>query len=160
MTPQQIRDAIAASPALQAHQAAGRINAIAAALSAAQPKKMVAGTITTRGAAAAFPDLTGLGRALSFEVALSALETWRDANLTSATLPFKMLARAIKRQLESFDARGLDFSDAELRGMLDNLVKAPFGVLSQAQADGFKSLAFTVDDPITDAQVEDAIKGA
>lgn len=146
MNAEQIRAAIAASPALTAQARAASSDAdllaLASAVAAVAPPRLTPGqTITTRGAAAKFPSLGGLPRSLSFEAAMLALETFAQAGAQSSDTPTKLLARAVSRQIEGFQRLGLDFSEVELRTMLDYLTTTSPAVLTTAQAAGFKALA-------------------
>lgn len=155
MTPQQIRDAIAASPALQALAAAGNTQGIADALSVGRTS-LVSGTITTRGAAALFPSLGGLPGALAFQLAHRKLVAFAATAKASATLSTSLLGEAIELQITSFRDLGLDFSSAALREMLDIIVAS--GGITADEAAGFKGLAVSVADPITHERVTAAIR--
>ena len=67
-----------------------------------------------------------------------------------------LLGDAIKLQVQAFETLGLDFSAGALRGMLDLI--ASKGGLSQAEADGFKSLG-ELPVNITSADVGRALRG-
>lgn len=166
MTPAQLTalEALAGRTLTQSEQdaitplvASGSTQAIADILSVGRTR-LVSGTITTRGAAAAFPALGGLPGSLAFEAAMLALETFAAANVDSADIATKLTARGVRRQLAGFQELGLDFSVAALRGMLDQLAAA--SVLTTAQASGFKGLAPVVADPITHTQVGAALTEA
>ena len=112
--------------------------------------------VTTRGAAARFPAIPPLNSsALSLEFAIDKLETYVAANLGSAVIADRMLAKAINRQLTAFQTQGLDFAENELRMLLDLL--ATRGVISQEEADGFKSLAPTDVAPVSWSDVVHAL---
>lgn len=148
MTPQEIRDAIAASPELQA---LGRdTQAIADALSVGR-KRVQSRIVSARGIAAEFP-----GGPVAAEVVLMKLEGAAAAASASADQSQKVLGSLISRQLRFLAADGLDFGSAALRGMLDQFVS--MSILTQAEVDGLNSLA-DVDDPITHTQVGAALRG-
>ena len=117
----------------------GRDDAAIAAVLSVGRKRVVSGqTITTRGAAARFPVVAGLLGPLAFEAAMLALETFASANADAGDLATKLMARAVRRQLQGFQDLGLDFGEPALRSMLDSFVPA---ILSPDQAAGFKALA-------------------
>lgn len=141
MTPQQIRAAIASSSELQAHQAAGNYEAIAASLTASQPTSAQRGvTVSTRGAAAAFPSIAGLPGALAFQLAHRRLASFAATAKASAVLPTNLLGDAIELQLQSFRDLGLDFGQPALRDMLDFISAQPGGITPD-EAAAFKALA-------------------
>ena len=158
MTHQEIRDAIAASPELQAFRADGNFEGIAVSLSSAPVGIVKAGdVITTRGAAARFPPLGGLPNSLAFQLAHRKLKTWATPSVASTNLPTSLLADAILLQLAGFEDKGLDFGEPELRNMLDYL--SILGVISVEEAAGFKALANAKDSPISWQQVRSAVEG-
>lgn len=148
MTPQEIRDAIAASPELQA--LGQNTQAIADALSVGR-KRVQPRIVSARGIAAEFP-----GGPVAAEVVLMKLEGAAAAASASADQSQKVLGSLINRQLRFLAADGLDFGSAALRGMLDQFVA--MSILTQAEVDGLKSLA-DVTDPVTHTQVGEALKG-
>jgi hypothetical protein len=145
MTPQQIRDAIAASPELQA--LGQNTQAIADALSAGR-KAVRPRIISARGIAAEFP-----GGPVAAEVVLMKLEGAAAAASASADQSQKVLGSLINRQLRFLAADGLDFGSAALRGMLDQFVG--MGILTADEVDGLKSLALQ-DAPVSEMDVRRA----
>jgi hypothetical protein len=170
MTPQQIRDAIAASPALQAHQAAGRINAIAAVLSATRfkPQKM---EITERGVRAILGDVEGarfmrLMAAIKVAASTDTVPDWLTDTLTAIQRPVDTHVLTLDTMGIAFDwlkkEPGLDIGDPETQKLLD-LIAMGYGSTDPkipACCAALKARAPALPSPITDAQVEDAIKGA
>jgi hypothetical protein len=130
MTPQEIRDAIAASPELQA--LGQNTQAIADALSVGR-KRVESRIISARGIAAEFP-----GGPVAAEVVLMKLEGAAAAASASTDQSQKVLGSLISRQLRFLAGEGLDFGSPALRGMLDQFVG--MGILSQVEVDGLKSL--------------------
>ena len=151
MTPQQIRDAIAASPELQALQAEGNLQLIADALSAGRTR-VAPRMVSARGLAEHVP-----GGPLAAEVILMKLEGARDTMLASQDASTRVMGSLLRRQLGFLAADGLDFGSPALRGMLDQF--AAQGVLTAAEVDGLKAIAL-VPDPVTWYQVRAAIDGA
>ena len=151
MTPQQIRDAIAASPELQALQAEGNLQLIADALSAGRTR-VAPRMVSARGLAEHVP-----GGPLAAEVILMKLEGARDTMLASQDAGTRVMGSLLRRQLGFLAADGLDFGSPALRGMLDQF--AAQGVLTAAEVDGLKAIAL-VPDPVTWYQVRAAIDGA
>ena len=111
---------------------------------------------TTRGAAALFPSLNGLPRALSFQLALRKLIGFATAAKQSQQLDVSLLGEAVSLQLEGFQTQGLDFAEPELRNMLDYLVS--LNALSQDESNGFKSIAEQIE-VITVFEVASALEG-
>lgn len=143
MTPQEIRDAVAASPELQAFQAAGRINAIAQSLSTGRTK-VVSHFASERGILERFP-----GGPLAADALLSKLEAFGASGHPMASI--------VKRALKFLaQAEGLDIGSPATQGLIAQL--AAGGVISTEERDGLRAMA-TAADVITDAQVEDALKG-
>lgn len=134
--------------------AAGSTQAIADILSVGRTK-LVSGTITTRGAAAAYPALGGLPGALAFQLAHRKLVSFAATAKASQTLSTSLLGEAIELQITSFRDLGLDFSSPALRGMLDIIVQS--GGITAEEAAGFKGLAVSQPDPITHTQVGAAL---
>ena len=151
MTPQQIRDAIAASPELQALQAEGNLQLIADALSAGRTR-VAPRMVSARGLAEHVP-----GGPLAAEVILMKLEGARDTMLASQDASTRVMGSLLRRQLGFLAADGLDFGSPALRDMLDQF--AAQGVLTAAEVDGLKAIAL-VPDPVTWYQVRAAIDGA
>jgi hypothetical protein len=131
MTPQEIRDAIAASPELQA--LGQDTQAIADALSVGR-KRVESRIISARGIAAEFP-----GGPVAAEVVLMKLEGAAAAASASTDQSQKVLGSLISRQLRFLAGEGLDFGSAALRGMLDQFVG--MSILTQGEVDGLKALA-------------------
>ena len=148
MTPQQIRDAIAASPELQALGA--NTQAIADILSVGR-KRVVSRIVSARGVASDFP-----AGPLAAEGVLMKLEGAAAQLSASAVSQEKVLGSLISRQLQFLAGEGLDFGSPALRSMLDQF--AAMGILTTGEVDGLKSLAM-VDDPITHTQVGAALRG-
>lgn len=145
MTPQQIRDAIAASPELQA--LGTNTQAIADALSVGR-KAVQSRIISARGIAAEFP-----GGPVAAEVVLMKLEGAAAAASASADSEQQVLGSLIARQLRFLAADGLDFGSVALRGMLDQFVG--MSILTQGEVDGLKSLALQ-DAPVSEMDVRRA----
>ena len=148
MTPQQIRDAIAASPELQALGA--NTQAIADILSVGR-KRVISRIVSARGVASDFPagPLAAEGVLLKLEGAAAQLSA-------SAVTQEKVLGSLISRQLKFLAGEGLDFGSGALRSMLGEF--AVMGILTEGEVEGLKSLAL-VDDPITHTQVGAALRG-
>lgn len=150
MTPQQIRDAIAASAELTAMQAAGNTQGIADALSVGLTR-VVSRMVSARGLSERLP-----GGPLAAEVILMKLEGARDALLASPVPADQVTGSLLRRQLKFLDADGLDFGSPALRAMLDQFTPNP--LTAQEVAD-LKSIAL---EPhvITHTDVGAAIQGA
>ena len=101
MTPQEIRDAIAASPELQA--LGKNTQSIADALSVGR-KQVKPRIVSARGIAAEYP-----GGPVAAEVVLMKLEGAAAAASASADQSQKVLGSLINRQLRFLAADGLDF---------------------------------------------------
>lgn len=144
MTPQEIRDAIAASPTLQALQADGRINAIASALSSGKTK-VVSHFASERGILERYP-----GGPIEADALLSKLETFSQTAHPMASI--------VKRALKFLaQPEGLDIGSPATQGLLAALQAG--GVISMEELNGLRAMA-TVPNPLTDAEVEAAIRGA
>jgi hypothetical protein len=141
MTPQEIRDAIAASPELQA--LGQDTQAIADALSVGR-KRVESRIISARGIAAEFPD-----GPVAAEVVLMKLEGAAAAASASTDQSQKVLGSLISRQLRFLAGEGLDFGSPALRGMLDQFVG--MSILTQGEVDGLKALA---DAPATVSEMD------
>lgn len=149
MTPQEIRDAIAASPELQA--LGTNTQAIADALSVGRTR-VVYKLISARGLAAGLA-----GGPLAAEAILLKLEGARDAMLASADQQQRVIGSLLRRQLGFLSGDGLDFGSPALLGMLDQFVG--LGILTQGEVDALKEL--TVEpDLITHTQVGAALLGS
>jgi len=142
MTPQQIRDAINADPALVALAQAGNTQAIADALSVGRTK-VVSHFASERGVLERFP-----GGPLAADALLAALEAF--------ALTQHPMARIVSRALKFLaQPEGLDIGSPATLGLLDALTP---DVLTTEQRDGLRAMA-TVADPITHTQVGDAVRG-
>lgn len=141
MTPQEIRDAIAASAELQALAAEGNVQAIAVALSVGRTK-VVSHFASERGILERFP----LGPIAGDEL-LAALETFAGTAHPMA----RIVGRALKFLSQP---EGLDIGSSATQGLLDQLMSG--GVITQVQRDGLRQMA-TVPDPIVREQVTEAI---
>ena len=142
MTPQEIRDAINADPALVALAQAGDTQAIADALSAGRTKT-VSHFASERGILERFP-----AGPVEADALLAALEAFAQTSHPMA----RIVGRALKFLAQP---EGLDIGSPATQGLLDALTPA---VLTQAQRDGLRAMA-TVADPVTHTQVGEAIRG-
>jgi len=149
MTPQAIRDAIAASPELQALAAAGSTQAIADALSVGRTR-VVPRMTSARGLAELYP-----GGPVGAELVLMKLEGAAAALKASAKPDDKLLGSLLARQLSFLGGDGLDFGSAALRAMLDSFVPA---ILTAEEVAGLKSIG-VVPDLITHTEVGAALQG-
>lgn len=144
MTPQEIRDAIAGSAELQGYQAAGRVNAIAALLGVGRVK-IASHFASERGILERFP-----AGPIAADALLQKLEAFSASGHAMASI--------VKRALKFLaQAEGLDIGSPATLGLIDALMAG--GVITQAERDGLRAMA-TVPDPLTDAQIEQAIGGA
>lgn len=143
MTPQEIRDAIAASTELQAFAAEGNVQAIADALSTGRTK-VASHFASERGILERYP----LGPIAADEL-LAALEAFAATQHPMA----RIVGRALKFLAQP---EGLDIGSPATQGLLDQL--AAGGVITTAQRDGLRQMA-TVPDPIVREQVTEAIYG-
>lgn len=150
MTPQEIRDAISASPELRALVDAGNLQAVADALSTGRTKVALR-MVSARGMAEHVP-----GGPLAAEVILLKMEGARDAMLASQDQQQIVMGSLLRRQLGFLAGDGLDFGSSALRGMLDQF--AALSILTQAEVDGLKGIAL-VPDAVTWQQVADATQG-
>lgn len=160
MTPQQIRDAIAADPALQALAEAGNTQAIADALSVGRTR-VVSRMITERGVRA-LPVLPRSRHALlqTLRDAATTTPAWLVPTLTALGVPQEDHA-AMADDIASahgwlLNADGLDIGTSAARSMLD-LIAASVPAAAAACA-AVKALA-TVPDPIAHTQVGAALRG-
>lgn len=138
MTPQEIRDAIAADPELQALAAEGRVGDIAAALSVGRSKL---GTLSV-GDFASWAAATGM-RAVIEDHALNAQS------------PMRSVALALRDVLVG-GTSGIRMDLPGNQAMLQAWVDA--GELTTAARDDLLALA-SVPDPVTAAAVSDALEG-
>lgn len=150
MAPQEIHDAITASPELRALVDAGDLQAVADALSVGRTR-VAPRMVSARGMAERVP-----GGPLASEVILLKLEGARDAMLASQDQQQIVMGSLLRRQLSFLAADGLDFGSPALRGMLDQF--AALSILTQAEVDGLKSIALAAD-LISWEQVADALQG-
>lgn len=142
MTPQQIRDAIEADPALQALAAAGNSQGIADALSVGRTK-VVSHFASERGVLERFP----LG-----PIAGDALLTKLDAFAATA----HPMASIVKRAMKFLgQPEGLDLGSPATQGLLDQLALG--GVMTAEERAGLKTMA-TAPDPVPHEAVTAAIR--
>ena len=138
MTPQQIRDAIAADPALQALLEQGRIADLAAALSAGRTRL---GTVSV-GDFASWAAATGMRAVI-------------EDHAANAASPMRSIALALRDVLTGATG-GIRLDLPANQQMLAAWVTA--GELTAANRDALLALA-QQDDPVTMTQVEIALKG-
>lgn len=139
MTPHEIRDAIAASPELQA--LVPDTAALAAALSAGRTR-VASHFASERGILERYP----LGP-IEADALLAALEAFADTAHPMA----RIVGRALKFLAMP---EGLDIGSPATLGLLDQLMAG--GVLTQTQRDGLRQMA-TVSDPVNEFDVRVAI---
>lgn len=143
MTPQEIRNAIAASPHLQALAVNKAYGPIALVLSVGRTK-IVRHFASERGV---------LERFLDGPLAADALLT----KLEIFSVSGHMLASIVKRALKFLaQSEGLDIGSPATQGLIDMLLAD--GVITKAERDGLRFMA-TAPEVITDAQVEQALQG-
>lgn len=149
MTPQQIRDAIAARPDLQALVAAGNHDAVAKALSVGRVK-VIPKEIGDGALCLALGDPAG-------PVLMLRLNLLAQTPITQATTEaeFAQIAR-VQQALRSLARVGFDVGDPGVRASLDGFVGS---LLTQEQANALKALA-EQPDPITHEAVTAALRGA
>lgn len=138
MTPQQIRDAIAADPALQALAEQGRIADLAAALSAGRTRL---GTVSV-GDFASWAAETGMRAVI-------------EDHAANAASPMRSIALALRDVLTGATG-GIRLDLPVNQQMLAAWVTA--GELTTANRDALLALA-QQDDPVNMTQVEIALKG-
>lgn len=131
MTPQEIRDAVAASPELQA--LVPDTEALAAALSVGRTE-VYSRMTSARGLAELYPD-----GPVGAEVVLMKLEGAAAALKADADATKKVLGSLLTRQLGFLAADGLDFGSTALRAMLDQFATA--SILTADEAAKLKSIA-------------------
>ncbi len=146
MTGDEIRAAIAASPALQA--IGEDTQALADALSVGRTR-IASRIVSARGIASDFP-----GGPVAAEAVLMKLEGAATALSASAATQDKVLGSLISRQLRFLAGEGLDFGSVALRGMLDQFSAA--GILTAEEVAGLKSLALEPD-PVSEMDVRRAV---
>lgn len=160
MTPQQIRDAIAADPALQALAAQNATQAIAEALSVGRVR-IVSRHVTERGVRA-LPVLPRSRHSLLTTLQAAATQTpsWLVPTLTALGIPSEDHAAYADDLGSAYrwltNADGLDIGTAAARSMLD-LIAASVPAAAAACA-AVKALA-EVPDPVTHEQVGAALRG-
>jgi hypothetical protein len=143
MTPDEIRAAINADPALVALAEDGNTQAIADALSAGRTK-IVSHFASERGVLERFP-----GGALAADALMTKLE-----GFAATAHP---MASIVKRALKFLaQAEGLDIGSPATLGLIDALQAG--GVITAEERNGLRAMA-TVADPITHTQVGEAIRG-
>lgn len=143
MTPQEIRDAIAASAELQGYQAAGNVEAIARAVSIGRVK-IASHFASERGILERFP-----AGPIAADALLQKLEAFSASGHAMASI--------VKRALKFLaQAEGLDIGSPATLGLIDALMAG--GVITQAERDGLRAMA-TVSDPIAREAVTEAIYG-
>lgn len=158
MTPQEIRDAIAASPELQALAAARNDSEIAQLLSAGRKRQDAATKFASLGIAERFPALGGIPGPLAAEMVLQKLEGFAVAAQQSQDATIKLLGAATARQMRHLEGGGMAIGSPAVAAMLAVIVQA--GALTQVEADALTSIA-SVDDPVPIGAVSDALnKGA
>ena len=143
MSPAEILAAIAASPALQALAAVRNDAAIAAALSVGRTKTASRFT-SARGVLEKYP---------AGPVAADALLTKLEA-YANAAQPLSSLVKRANGFLSQ--PEGLDLGSPATIAMLDALMA--YGVITQAEHDGLKSIA-TFPDPVSADAVSAALNG-
>jgi hypothetical protein len=156
MTPDEIRAAINADPALLALAQAGNTQAIADALSAGRTRADTATKYTSLGISERFPALGGLPGPLAAEALFQKLEGFAAAAAVSEDPATKLLGGATSRQMEHLKINGMAIGSPAVAAML--AVIAGSGAITQAEADALVSVA-AVPDPITHTQVGEAIQG-
>lgn len=143
MTPQEIRDSIAASAELQGYQAAGNVEAIARAVSNGRVK-IASHFASERGILERFP-----AGPIAADALLQKLEAFSGSGHAMASI----VRRALKFLAQ---AEGLDIGSPATLGLIDALMAG--GVITQAERDGLRAMA-TVPDPIAREAVTEAVYG-
>lgn len=142
MTPQQIRDAIAASPELQDLAAVNAYGPIATALSVGRTK-IASHFASERGVLERFPD-----GPVAADTLLAKLEAF------AATA--HPLASIVKRALKFLaQAEGLDIGAPATQGLIDALTAS--GIITTTERDGLRAMA-TQPAPVNVAEVEAALR--
>jgi len=137
MTPQQITEAIAADPALQALAAAHEHGQIAAALSIGRTR-VEPRMCSARGLAERMS-----GGPLAAETVLLKLEGARDSMLASGDAGTRVMGSLLRRQLAFLGTDGLDFGSAALRAMLEHF--QTLNILTSQEVAALKAIAETPD---------------
>lgn len=146
MNPQEIRDAITASPALMA--LVPDTVALAEALSAGRTEVHPRMT-SARGLAELYPE-----GPVGAEVVLMKLEGASTAMKASGDPQQAVIGSLLARQLSFLGGEGLDFGSAALRAMMDQF--AALGILTAPEVAGLKSIALRPA-PISEYEVRCAI---
>ena len=154
MTPQEIRAAIAADPALVALQAIGNHQRIAELLSAGRKKPDPVTKFASLGIAERYPTLGGLPGPLAAELCLQKLETFAAAAIESDDTATRLLGGAARRQMKHLEGSGMALGSPAISAMLAVIVGA--GGLTQAEADALVGIA-VIDAPVSLASVSAAI---
>lgn len=154
MTPQEIRDAISASPELQALEAVGDHQRIAESLSSGRTKPDPVTKFASLGIAERYPSLNGLPGPLAAELCLQKLEGFAVAAVSSEDTVQKLLGATIQRQMKHLEGAGMALGSPAIASMLAVIVGA--GGLTQAESDALTGIAVT-DDPVSLAAVSAAI---
>jgi hypothetical protein len=154
MTPQEIRDAIAASAELQAFAAARNDAAIAVSLSAGKKKSDPSTKFTSLGIAEKFPSLNGLPGPLAAEIILQKIEGFATAALASQDPVTALLGASTQRQMQHLTNNGMAIGSPAIAAMLAVMVQA--GALTQPEVDALVSVA-AVDDPVSVNEVSFAL---
>jgi hypothetical protein len=155
MSPNEIRAAIAASPALQAMQAAGDHAGIAAALSVGRTRRDGGTKFSSLGIAERYASLNGLPGPLAAELCLQKLEGFATAASASTDPATKLLGQATRRQMGHLAGGGMAVGSVAVGQMLAVIVQA--GALTQAEATALQDVA-NVPDPIPHEAVTAAIR--
>lgn len=152
MTPQEIRDAITASPELQA--LVPDTFALAAALSADRKQYDTTTKFSSLGIAERFPALGQLPGPLAAEMVLRKLEGFATVAQQSPDVVTKLLGQATARQMAHLNGTGMVIGSPAVGQMLGVIVTA--GALTQEESDALRSVAL-VDAPVSEFDVRRAI---
>jgi hypothetical protein len=154
MTPEHIRAAINADPALLALAQAGNTQAIADALSVGRTRADTATKFTSLGISERFPTLGGLPGPLAAELLFQKLEGFATAAAASEDPATKLLGGATTRQMGHLTNNGMAIGSPAVAAML--AVIAGSGAITQAEADALVGVA-AVADPVPEFDVRRAI---
>lgn len=154
MTPQEIRDAIDASPELTALAEAGNTQAIADALSVGRTTLDGVTKFSSLGISERFPALGGLPGPLAAELVFQKLEGFAAAAKASEDPATALLGGATERQMGHLKAGGMAIGSPAVGAMLGVIVGA--GALTQAEADALVGVA-AVAAPVAEFDVRVAI---
>lgn len=152
MTPQEIRDAITASPELQA--LVPDTTALASALSAGRTTFDAVTKFSSLGISERFPALGGLPGPLAAELVFQKLEGFAAVAKSSQDPATALLGGATERQMGHLKASGMAIGSPAVGAMLSVIVSA--GALTQAEADALVSVA-AVPAPVSEFDVRVAI---